>query len=183
MQEQFGTTWYQCYFHEQSALAPPKILNKSTAAGVYNLPSSVFFGDCTLSASRIFVYHFYRRKFIIKLHHSSVYYLLHENTIKGYFSSCLYPFNICIHKGIHCTTFRTNLGKRFINTKANQILLILNNPTSYLQVYNKINLLTRLTQTFCNSHVFSLRKLLFSYFNQALAPSRSPDLSMYFLCY
>lgn len=38
----------------------PKIRNKSTAAGVYSFPSSVFFGGCTLSASRIFMYHFYR---------------------------------------------------------------------------------------------------------------------------
>lgn len=35
-----------------------KILKRSTAAGVYSLPSSVFLGGCTLSASRIFMYHF-----------------------------------------------------------------------------------------------------------------------------
>jgi hypothetical protein len=36
-----------------------KILNTSTGAGVYSFPSSVFFGGCVLSASRIFMYHFY----------------------------------------------------------------------------------------------------------------------------
>lgn len=39
-----------------------KILNRSTAAGVYSFPSSVLFGGCVLSASKILLYHFYRRK-------------------------------------------------------------------------------------------------------------------------
>jgi len=38
------------------------ILNRSTAAGVYNFPSSVLFGGCVLSASKMLLYHFYKRK-------------------------------------------------------------------------------------------------------------------------
>lgn len=62
---------------------------------------------------------------------------LNSTDKKKYLSCCLHTFYIHIHEGIQCTTFRTNLGKRLVHTKANKIILILHNPTCYLQWYKR----------------------------------------------